>query len=104
MNEIMYIYCLVCRDVQVKSNILDWQAMQKSFNELVILLQREIDIVPDIIDLDTLKAIYCISHSFYQVCAGIFTNTIKAVDVVPVAFHSRRESPHPEICKISSKA
>ncbi|EAS27258.3 uncharacterized protein CIMG_13485 [Coccidioides immitis RS] len=53
MNEAMYIYHLVCRDVQVKSNILDQQAMQKSFNKLAMLLQREISIVSDIIDLDT---------------------------------------------------
>ncbi|EFW15483.1 conserved hypothetical protein [Coccidioides posadasii str. Silveira] len=53
MNEATYTYCLVCRDVQVKSNILDQQAMRKSFNELAMSLQREVGIVPDIIDLDT---------------------------------------------------
>ncbi|KJF59915.1 uncharacterized protein CIMG_12563 [Coccidioides immitis RS] len=53
MNKIMYTYCLMCRDVQIKSNILDWQAMQKSFNKLAMLLQREAGIVQDMIDLDT---------------------------------------------------
>ncbi|EER22853.1 SNF2 family N-terminal domain containing protein [Coccidioides posadasii C735 delta SOWgp] len=53
MNEATYTYRLVCRDVQVESNILDRQAMRKSFNELAMSLQREVGIVPDIIDLDT---------------------------------------------------
>ncbi|EAS27253.2 uncharacterized protein CIMG_12558 [Coccidioides immitis RS] len=53
MNKAMYTYHLVYRDVQVKSNILDWQAMQKSFNKLAMLLQKEAGIVQDMINLDT---------------------------------------------------
>ncbi|KMU92642.1 hypothetical protein CIHG_10411 [Coccidioides immitis H538.4] len=34
MNKTTYIYHLVYRDVQIKSNILDQQAIQKSFNKL----------------------------------------------------------------------
>ncbi|EAS31919.2 uncharacterized protein CIMG_13151 [Coccidioides immitis RS] len=88
MNKAMYTYCLVCRDVQVKSNILDWQAMWKSFNELVMLLQREAGIVQDVIDLDTdhaallsrcldiIRDIWNNHDSPYQMCASIFSDAI----------------------------
>ncbi|KMU92249.1 hypothetical protein CIHG_10056 [Coccidioides immitis H538.4] len=65
INEAMYIYHLVCRDVQVKSNILDQQAMQKSFNKLAILLQRE------------LKAIDCI---FYCSCVHAEYSAVGCAD------------------------
>ncbi|KMU92548.1 hypothetical protein CIHG_10350 [Coccidioides immitis H538.4] len=54
MNKVTYIFCLMCRDIQIKSNISDWQPIQKSFNELVMLLQREAGIIQDIINLNTL--------------------------------------------------
>ncbi|KJF61417.1 uncharacterized protein CIMG_13649 [Coccidioides immitis RS] len=83
MNKTTYTYCLVCRDVQIESNILDWQAMQKSFNELVMLLQREAGIVQDMINLNTMihsaelnRLVVRSNQTSYQMCASISSDAI----------------------------